>query len=1203
MYNCHETQTTNNLLLKKQQEQQQKQFHYNNNNIESIATTELHRNLLLSSPPTTPPPPLLLLPLPTQSSFSATTITKELNNILVEDNNDNNDNNLDLNFELINLKNNCNNLYLPSSTLTSLKTSNHYHNKDISTINDDEDIVSQLKYSNNNNHRRNINSDAIATSNIIKQQQLSNSSLSINNNYNNIIINNNNYNNSSSNRSLHSVSCASSSATTITTDTHQKNYQQSFNITTNSTLPNPTTNITNTTTNNNNNNNTAAAAVAVAKFVENFVDNNNVNNCKSFDLNYRNKTNNNNSVTPLINYSYNNCINNYYYNNQPQLLLPQPQPPQIIPPKPLLPQPQSSIVSSSLQNLPSQSSIYNLYGSQINNNSFNFNRHSTTSSSSLSSSPPSSSATSTFATLLATSSPSPNQQKQQTTEEEKHERIQKQQQKDSINIINNNNIYKNDITDTIDNIATIINQPTIKENNFLETNQHFIDQQLLFRDIYKMSEQHSAMQHQMRSSFALGSGVGVVESSVVGGGGGLLLNQNHAMDLYTQQQQHLQQQHHHHHQQQQQFQQHRQSPSSPSSPSSITQQQQLRHSMSSSPSPIPSPTSSSISQQQSQLQQQHQQQQQHHHLNHMHQQHQQQQQHSQQQQQQQQQNSTTMTQSSTSPFKSCWCFGDSTYHMKILVPAVASGAIIGKGGDTIASLQKDSGARVKMSKSHDFYPGTAERVCLITGSVEGIMNVIDFIMDKIREKPDLNTKIVDIDAKQAQERDKQVKILVPNSTAGMIIGKGGAYIKQVKEESGSYVQISQKPKDISLQERCITIIGDKENNKNACKMILSKIVEDPQSGTCLNVSYADVNGPVANFNPTGSPYASNQNAINASTASLNSTLGQAIGGAGTAAGLLVNGTGINLSLNLGAPNPSPNLAVATQLLEHIKNTGQYPGDLKMLYEMYDIYDRCIPEAFKPTAVAMRGSGYSEQATTEVCAALGVLAKYGVLGMGVGVPHTNGAHTGSVGYLGVSALEQSAAAATAAAAGNVFGAVGQVNLEQYTAAAAAAAAAARPTQLEAAAAAAAAQFDPLRHFGSQAAAPISMNNNSFGLAAATGGATAGGQTLGATQMGGLSKSPTPGDLGPKDTKNVEVSENIVGAILGPNGRSLVEIQHVSGANVQISKKGIFAPGTRNRIVTITGQPNAIAKAQFLIEQKINEEESKRARQIPLTTVVN
>lgn len=37
----------------------------------------------------------------------------------------------------------------------------------------------------------------------------------------------------------------------------------------------------------------------------------------------------------------------------------------------------------------------------------------------------------------------------------------------------------------------------------------------------------------------------------------------------------------------------------------------------------------------------------------------------------------------------------------------------------------------------------------------------------------------------------QVKVLVPNSTAGMIIGKGGAHVKFIKEESGAYVQISQ----------------------------------------------------------------------------------------------------------------------------------------------------------------------------------------------------------------------------------------------------------------------------------------------------------------------------------------------------------------------------------------------------------------------------
>lgn len=54
--------------------------------------------------------------------------------------------------------------------------------------------------------------------------------------------------------------------------------------------------------------------------------------------------------------------------------------------------------------------------------------------------------------------------------------------------------------------------------------------------------------------------------------------------------------------------------------------------------------------------------------------------------------------------------GDGTYHFKMLVPSVAAGAIIGKGGDTIAQLQKDTGARVKMSKANDFYPGI---LCLV----------------------------------------------------------------------------------------------------------------------------------------------------------------------------------------------------------------------------------------------------------------------------------------------------------------------------------------------------------------------------------------------------------------------------------------------------------------------------------------------------------
>ncbi|XP_050088069.1 RNA-binding protein Pasilla isoform X2 [Anopheles aquasalis] len=498
--------------------------------------------------------------------------------------------------------------------------------------------------------------------------------------------------------------------------------------------------------------------------------------------------------------------------------------------------------------------------------------------------------------------------------------------------------------------------------------------------------------------------------------------------------------------------------------------------------------------------------------------------------------------------------GGDNYHFKTLVPSVAAGAIIGKGGETIASLQKDAGARVKMSKSHDFYPGTTERVCLISGTVDGILTVLDFIIDKIREKPDMTKALTEADAKQAQERDKQVKILVPNSTAGMIIGKAGAYIKQIKEESGSYVQISQKPKDLTLQERCITIIGEKENNKVACKMILAKIVEDPSSGTCLNVSYADINGPVANFNPTGSPFAASQTPnFSSSTASLNSAISGPLPSA-TAAGLLVNGTGLNLSLNLGAPSPQTNPTVTTQLLDHIKG-------------------------------AMRQSGYSETATAEMHAALGVLAKYGVLGIGVGLQ--NGTHTTpTLSYLGMPEMQQSSAAAAAAsAASGVYGAVGQLSLESYLHGAAGTATP-RTTTIDRYDPT---TFDPFRHPGTQAATPISINNNAFGLSNQT------ALNAAAQSLGSLSKSPTPAEMTTSKEKNVEIPEVIVGAILGPAGRSLVEIQHISGANIQISKKGIFAPGTRNRIVTITGQPNAINVAQYLIEERITQEETKRACQ--------
>uniref|UniRef100_A0A8C9NC51 K Homology domain-containing protein n=1 Tax=Serinus canaria TaxID=9135 RepID=A0A8C9NC51_SERCA len=62
---------------------------------------------------------------------------------------------------------------------------------------------------------------------------------------------------------------------------------------------------------------------------------------------------------------------------------------------------------------------------------------------------------------------------------------------------------------------------------------------------------------------------------------------------------------------------------------------------------------------------------------------------------------------------------DGQYFLKVLIPSYAAGSIIGKGGQTIVQLQKETGATIKLSKSKDFYPGADKvPVCLYTVCLE-----------------------------------------------------------------------------------------------------------------------------------------------------------------------------------------------------------------------------------------------------------------------------------------------------------------------------------------------------------------------------------------------------------------------------------------------------------------------------------------------------
>ncbi|XP_077999215.1 RNA-binding protein Nova-1-like isoform X2 [Glandiceps talaboti] len=452
---------------------------------------------------------------------------------------------------------------------------------------------------------------------------------------------------------------------------------------------------------------------------------------------------------------------------------------------------------------------------------------------------------------------------------------------------------------------------------------------------------------------------------------------------------------------------------------------------------------------------------------------------------------------------------DNKYVLKMLIPSPAAGSVIGKGGQTVVQLQRETGANIKLSKSNDYYPGTTERIVLITGTVEALNSVGGFVVEKVKDSPQLAAKSGNETA-VSQERARQVKIIVPNSTAGLIIGKGGATIKTFMEQTGAKMQISQKSEGVNLSERVITISGDNEHTKKALAAVISKVQEDPQSGSCNNISYATIAGPVANASPTGSPFADAAAAL----AAAKPQLALATGGASPVPAL-------GLSLGMGMSG-SPRVATTS---------------------------------------------YSGNDVAAISAAMNTLASYG---------YSVGGYSGTGSTSPILSLG-SAAGSTAALPSSILGSY------QAVAAAAAAANGASPT---------------MRNGSAYEATPTAQAVNGaagFGLASTEGAIPMG--PLGSFSSLGSLASFGSGTESAKDSKDstleIEVPETLVGAILGKGGKTLVEFQQCSGARIQISKKGEYVPGTRNRRVTITGNPLATQTAHYLITQRVTQEEQNRA----------
>ncbi|KAJ8044830.1 RNA-binding protein Nova-1 [Holothuria leucospilota] len=511
---------------------------------------------------------------------------------------------------------------------------------------------------------------------------------------------------------------------------------------------------------------------------------------------------------------------------------------------------------------------------------------------------------------------------------------------------------------------------------------------------------------------------------------------------------------------------------------------------------------------------------------------------------------------------------ENKYIVKLLIPSTVAGSIIGKGGQTIAQLQRDTGTNIKLSKANDFYPGTSERVALLTGTVEALNSVAHFIIEKVRESPQLGLK-AGVENITTPERARQVKVVVPNSTAGLIIGKGGSMIKSIMEQSGARVQISQKSEGVTLSERVITITGELDADLKALSFIIAKVQEDPQSGSCNNLSYATVTGPVANANPTGSPFAE------------------------TIPGVATNlAAAAAAAASLGkSPLPS---AVATPVAGSVQQTALPSGQIAVTPSLVRI----------PTSLPGTASAPSSDSSSLNAALSSQFGGYTIPNLGTfgGLPF--GATNPLLGATAPNMLPHMLPSGLVSPYSYTFPPTATHTAAAAAMAAAAAASSPKTTHAASSPTAVLEQqtlpttTSPSTTMASPVTIPITVPTAQIHSAPETimqGFPFSTPLTAASIQAfpGVALSTESPKDPSKETIVEVEVPESLVGAILGKSGKTLVEFQNYSGAKIQISKKGEFVPGTRNRKVTIKGPLTSTQTAHFLVTQRVAQEEQNRA----------
>lgn len=150
---------------------------------------------------------------------------------------------------------------------------------------------------------------------------------------------------------------------------------------------------------------------------------------------------------------------------------------------------------------------------------------------------------------------------------------------------------------------------------------------------------------------------------------------------------------------------------------------------------------------------------------------------------------------------------------KILCPTSLAGMMIGKGGSVINEINANCGAKVKLSQNTEFYPGTQERIVILTGDKESLEKAIKEVVTKIGEAPERTKPSGDplanapVPANRGPTGTVMLKCLVPKLASGTLIGKGGSVVKAMAESSGCRINLAEENDPFNTRERIVIVNG------------------------------------------------------------------------------------------------------------------------------------------------------------------------------------------------------------------------------------------------------------------------------------------------------------------------------------------------------------------------------------------------------------